>query len=103
MRIKKNDTVIVLSGKDKGKRGVVLAVDPKKNAATVKGLALATHHVKARRSGETPGIRKEEAFMSIAKLMPVCSSCAKPCRVNVTLSDDKKHKIRICNRCRAAV
>ena len=103
MRIKKNDTVVVLSGKEKGKRGVVLVVDPKKDMIMVKGLAVATHHAKARRAGESSGIRKEEAFMSASKLMPVCPSCTKPCRVNSKLSDDKKNKVRICNRCQATL
>lgn len=103
MHIKKNDTVAVLSGKDKGKRGVVIEVDPKKNAVLVKGLAMATHHVKARRAGEVGGIRREESFIDASKVMLVCSACSRPSRTNIKLSGDQKNKMRICNRCQAAL
>ena len=58
-RIKKNDTVVVLSGKDKDKNGTVIEVLPKKGKVLVKGIALKTRHVKARKQGDVPGIKKE--------------------------------------------
>lgn len=102
MRVKKNDTVLVLSGKDKGKRGVVLVIDPKKKKLKVKGLAIVTRHYKARRSGEVSSIRKQEAFISCCKVMPVCPSCDKPCRVNITVNDAQR-KVRVCNKCQVAL
>lgn len=108
MRVKRNDTVVVLAGKDKGKRGVVLAINTKKGKVMVKGIALATHHVKARRAGETSGIRKEEAFFDLSNVMPVCLSCDKPCRVNFVQDSAEKDnaqisKRRVCNRCKSAL
>lgn len=102
MRVKKNDTVLILSGKDKGKRGVVLTIDPKKNKLKVKGLAIVLRHYKARRSGEVSSIRKQEAYIPCCKVMPVCPSCDKPCRINITV-DNAQRKVRVCNNCQAAL
>ncbi len=98
-RIKKNDTVCVLSGKDKGKTGQVIAISPKKGKVMVKGVAVAIKHVKARAQGQVSGIKKEEAFIDATKVMPVCLSCNKPCRVSVKILEDGK-KTRTCNRCK---
>lgn len=99
-RIKKNDTVIVISGKDKGKQGMVLEVLPSKQKVVVKDVAVVTRHVKARRQGETAGIRKEEAYLNLSKVMPICSSCKKPCRVQVKITDG--NKARSCQHCKEA-
>jgi len=98
-RIKKNDIVYVVSGKNKGKQGAVIAISPKKGEVMVKGIAIATHHVKPRRAGEGGGIRKEESFIDMSCVMPVCSSCKKPSRVNVKKLDTGK-TARVCNRCK---
>lgn len=98
-RIKKNDIVHVVSGKNRGKEGAVIAILPKKGKVMVKGIAVATHHVKPRRAGEPGGIRKEESFIDISQVMPVCSSCKKPSRVNVKHLDAEK-STRVCNRCK---
>lgn len=103
MRIKKNDTVVVLTGKDKGKRGAVLVIDNKSGKILVKGVAIATRHVKARRSGETSGIKKEEAFIEMSNVMPVCSSCDKPSRMNFKTLSGQVNKVRVCNRCEAVL
>ena len=71
MHIKRGDNVYVLSGKDKGKTGEVIAVLPKKGKVMVKGIAVATRHVKARKQGETSGIRKEESYIDASKVMSV--------------------------------
>ena len=67
MHIKKGDTVVVLSGKDKGKKGKVLSVFPKKGTAIVEGVAVATKHVKPRRQGEEGGILKQEIAINASK------------------------------------
>jgi large subunit ribosomal protein L24 len=103
MRIRKNDNVVVLTGKDKGKRGSVLVIDNKTGKVLVKGVAIVTRHVKPRRTGQTGGIKKEEAFIHMSNVMPVCPSCDKPCRVNVKTADGTVNKVRICNRCSAAL
>lgn len=100
-RIKKDDNVIVITGKDKGKQGIVIDVDTKKDAILVKGVSIVTRHVKAKKSGETSRIVKEEAYIPSFKVMPVCKSCKKPCRVRIRLLEDGK-KVRVCHRCQEA-
>lgn len=98
-RVKKNDIVCVISGKDKGKTGQVIAILPKKGKVMVKGVAVATKHVKARRQGQVAGIKQEEVFIGLEKVMPVCSACKKACRVGVKVLEDGK-KSRICSCCK---
>lgn len=98
MRIKKNDTVVILSGKDKGKKGEVIEILPKKDKVLVKGVAVVSRHAKARKQGETPGIKKQESYIDISKVMPLCASCQKPSRVGSSLLEDGK-KARACKRC----
>jgi large subunit ribosomal protein L24 len=98
MRLKKNDTVVVISGKDEGKKGKVIETLPKKGKVKVKDLGIITKHVKARRQGETGGIKQQESYLDASKVMPVCTACSKPVRVNVKLSEDGT-RVRICNKC----
>lgn len=97
-RIKKNDTVVVLSGKDKGKKGTVIEVVPKKDKVMVKDVAVVTRHVKARKQGDVAGIKKEERYIKLSMVMPICSSCKTPCRVNTKVIEDN-NRVRACNRC----
>lgn len=98
MHVKKNDTVLVLSGKDKGKEGVIIAITPKNGKIMVKDVAVVVKHQKARKQGDVAGIKRHESFISSAKVMPICPSCKKACRVNYkTLESDVK--VRVCNRC----
>jgi large subunit ribosomal protein L24 len=97
-RIKKNDTVMVISGRDKGKKGTVLAVKHKKGTILAKDIAVMTHHVKPRRAGEQGGIKKEEAYINESKVMPVCTACKKPTRVKSKVLDNGK-RARVCVRC----
>lgn len=99
-RIRKNDMVQVISGKDKGKQGRVIVVNPKKEKALVKGISIVTRHVKAKRQGQQSGIIKEESYVSLCIVMPVCSRCKKSCRVRTKHGDDKK--MRVCHRCEEA-
>lgn len=94
-RVKKNDTVMVISGKDKGKKGIVLEIDSEKNLVKVKDVAVVTKHVKARRQGETSGIKKQETFISLSKVMPMCDGV--PTRVNSKVLEDGK-KVRISSK-----
>ena len=98
-RVKKNDTVMVVSGKDKGKQGVVLEIWKKKNKAIVKGIAVVSKHAKARKQGESPGIKKQEAAINLSVVMPLCGACKKPCRINAKELENGK-RARICNRCK---
>lgn len=97
-RIKKNDLVAVISGKDKGKEGRVIAVYPKKEKVLVKGVGMVKRHAKARRQGDPSGIITEERPLHVCKVMPVCSPCKKAVRVRIKLLDDG-NKVRTCHRC----
>ena len=98
-RVKTNDTVIILSGKDKGKKGAVIALSLKDNKVMVKGVAIATRHVKARKQGESSAIKKEETFIALSNVMPVCGACKNPCRVNSKALENGQ-KSRMCNNCK---
>ena len=98
-RIKRNDSVVVISGRDRGRSGVVIEVMPKKNKALVKDVAVVVKHAKARRQGEVGGIKKKESPVDLSILMPMCKACGKPCRVNVKALNEGGH-VRVCNRCK---
>lgn len=98
-RVKKNDTVIVLQGKEKGKKGTVVDLDFSQGSVLVKGVNIVTRHVKARKQGEVSGIKKEERYIDISNVMPVCGSCKKPCRINTVELDGGKRS-RACNKCK---
>ncbi len=100
-RVKKNDTVYVLSGKDKGKQGLVIAVDHKNDRVLVKDIGIITRHRKARRAGEGNRIVKEESYIPLCKVMPVCPSCKKACRVRIQFMENAS-KSRACHRCNDA-
>ncbi len=99
MRIKKNDTVCIITGKDKNKTGKVIEILHKKDKVMIKGLALSTKHLKPRRQGEVAGIKEVENYIHSSKVMPVCTSCNKPVRVNAKTIDTGQ-KVRICNQCK---
>ena len=98
MHIKKGDTVVVLSGKDKGKKGKVLAVFPKTSKAIVEGVNVATKHQKPRRQGEEGGIIKQEIAINACKLMHVCSKCNEATRIGRKVMDDGSI-VRYCKKC----
>ena len=98
MHIKKGDTVVVLSGKDKGKKGKVLAVFPKTSKAIVEGVNVATKHSKPRRQGEEGGIIKQEIAINACKLMHVCSKCNEATRIGRKVMDDGSI-VRYCKKC----
>ena len=97
MNIKKNDTVIVLSGKDKGVKGKVLVAMPTENKVIVEGVNVATCHTKPRRQGETGGIVKKEPPIRACKVALYCEKCGKGVRVGHKIDGDKK--VRICRKC----
>ncbi|MBQ2896970.1 MAG: 50S ribosomal protein L24 [Clostridia bacterium] len=98
MHIKKGDTVVVLSGKDKGKKGKVLAVFPKTSKAIVEGVNVASKHQKPRRQGEEGGIIKQEIAINACKLMHVCSKCNEATRIGRKVLDDGSI-VRYCKKC----
>ena len=99
LKIKKNDTVVILSGKDKGKQGKVLGTIPSESKVVVEGINMVTCHVKPRRQGEEGGIVKREAAIYASKVQVVCPKCGKGTRVAHKIEDGKKS--RICKKCGA--
>ena len=99
LKIKKNDKVVVLSGKDKGKQGKVLGTVPSERKVVVEGINMVTCHVKPRRQGEEGGIVKREAAIASCKVQVVCPKCGKGTRIAHKIEGDKK--TRVCKHCGA--
>ena len=97
MKIKKGDTVEVLSGNDKGKTGEVLEVIPKMQRVIVKGVNIRKKHVKPRKQGEEGGIIPVECSIHSSKVNVVCPKCNKATRVGMI--KEGKDKIRVCKKC----
>ncbi len=97
LHLKKGDLAVVLSGKEKGKRGTVLSVDPKKGTVVVEGANIVTCHTKPRRQGETGGIIKREAALRACKVMRVCPKCDKPTRLAHSVENGAK--VTVCKHC----
>lgn len=97
MKIKKGDTVEVLSGNDKGKTGEVLEVIPKLQKVIVKGVNIRKKHVKPKKQGEEGGIIPVECSIHISKVNVVCPKCNKATRVGI--KKEGKEKIRVCKKC----
>jgi len=98
IHIKKGDNVVVISGKDKGKKGKVLSVGVNKRTVIVEGVNVATKHTKARRPGETGGIVTQEATIYACKVMHICEKCGKPTRIGYKIMADGT-KSRMCKNC----
>ena len=101
MNIKKDDKVIVLSGKDKGKQGKILIADPKAAKVVVEGVNVATKHQKPRKQGEDGGIIKVETPIYASKVQLVCPKCGTATRVAHKIADGKK--VRVCKKCGAEI
>ena len=97
MHIRSKDTVVVITGKDKGKEGKVLVASPKTGKVVVEGVAIATKHQKPRQQGVPGGIVKKEAAIDASNVMLVCPKCGKATRHAVKLADGKK--ARVCKKC----
>ncbi len=102
MSIRKDDTVIVLSGKDKGKTGKVLSVMPKERKVIVEKVNIVSRHTKPRQEGQEGGIIKKEAPLYACKVMRVCPKCNKPTRPAARVGKDGK-KVRVCKKCGAEI
>ncbi len=102
VHVKTGDTVIVLSGTERGKKGKVLEVSPKEGKVIVEKVNLVKKHVKPRRMGEQGGIIEAEGAMYASKVQIVCPRCGKPTRVgHKVLTDGTKE--RICKKCGEAL
>ena len=97
----KNGKVVVISGKDKGKEGKILVADPKAGKVIVSGVSVDSKHQKPRKQGEEGGIIKVETPIYACKVMLVCPKCGKPTRVGHAIVDGKK--VRACKNCGATL
>ncbi len=98
LHIKTGDTVMIISGNDKGEKGKVLAVSPKEGKVIVEGRNIVKKHVKPRKMGDQGGIVSAEGALYASKVMVVCPHCNKPTRVgHKKFADGSKE--RICKRC----
>ncbi len=95
LHVKKDDTVLILSGDDKGKTGKVLAVSPKEGKVIVEGLNMVKKHVKPRKMGDQGGIVEAESAIYACKVQVVCPNCKKPTRVKHVIAKDGT-KVRVC-------
>ena len=102
MSIRKDDVVVVLSGKDKGKQGKVLEVMPKERKVLVEKVNVVSRHTKPRKQGDQGGILKKEAPIYACKVQRVCPKCGKPTRAAHKVQADGK-KVRICKKCGAEI
>ena len=106
LHVKAKDQVIVIAGKDKGKKGVVTVAFPKTGKVIVEGVNLVTKHQKPRQQGQPGGIIKKEAFIDASNVMVICPKCGKATRiahkaVEVTGKDGKAKvkSVRVCKKC----
>jgi len=100
LNVKKGDTVVVIAGKDKGKKGKVLSAMPKTGRVTVEGVAMVTRHTKP--IGARPGGRiRLEGTIDASNVMLVCGKCGKATRVGHKIEDGKK--FRVCKKCGANI
>ena len=97
VHVKRDDTVIVISGDDKGVKGKVIAVSPDEHKVIVEGANIQTKHMKPRRQGEAGGIVKVEGAMHADKVALYCSKCGKGVRSTIKVEGDKK--VRVCSKC----
>jgi len=99
LNVKKNDTVVVIAGKDKGKTGKVLVAMPADNSVVVAGVNMISKHKKPRSAQDKGGIIKKEGKIDASNVQIVCPVCGKATRVAHNLKENKK--IRVCKKCGA--
>jgi large subunit ribosomal protein L24 len=100
LKLKKKDTVIVIAGRDKGKKGEIKEVQPEARKVVVMGINIVSKHKKTTKD-QPGGIHKVEAAMSISNVQLVCPKCDKPARVKVTIQGGEK--LRACKKCGEAI
>ncbi len=99
MKVKKNDTVLVLTGKDAGKTAKVLVAIPKTNKVVVDGVNVQKKHKKARSAQEVSSIQNQSGAIDASNVLVVCPTCNKATRIAYKIEGDKK--VRVCKKCGA--
>jgi large subunit ribosomal protein L24 len=102
VKVRKNDTVVVIGGRDRGKKGKVRRALPEKESVVVEGLNMIKRHSRAGRAARQAGIIELEAPIHVSKVMLICNKCSKPTRVGTRVLEDGR-KVRICRSCQEVV
>lgn len=102
MNIRKNDTVLVIAGKDKGKKGKVRFAYPKKEQLLVDGVNYIKKHARARKGARQAGIIEQEAPIKVSNVMLLCSKCNHPARIGFRFLEDGR-KVRVCRSCHEVI
>ncbi len=102
MNIRKNDTVLVIAGKDKGKKGKVRLAYPKDQRLLVEGINFIKRHTRARAQVRQAGIIEREAPIHVSNVMLLCNKCNRPTRVGFRFLEDDR-KVRTCRSCREII
>lgn len=102
MKIRKDDTVLVIAGKDKGKKGKVRFAYPKDERLLIDGVNFIKKHAKAIRQVRQAGIIEREAPIHVSNVMLICGKCNKPTRVGFRVLEDRK-KVRVCRVCHEVI
>ncbi|KJU81552.1 Ribosomal protein L24 [Candidatus Magnetobacterium bavaricum] len=102
LSIKKEDTVVIITGSDAGKKGRVVRVIPKKASAIVENTNMITKHMKPNKQYSQGGRIEKEAPIDLSKLMLVCPRCSKPTRIGNQVLEGGK-KTRLCKKCKEVI
>jgi len=102
MNIRKNDTVLVIAGKDRGKKGKVRLVFPKKNRIIVEGINFIKRHARPTGQARQAGIIEREETINISNVMLLCGKCHNPVRIGYKEMEDGK-KVRYCKSCQEVI
>lgn len=102
LSIKKNDSVLVITGKEKGKKGRVISVSPARSKILIERINIIKRHMKPSKKYSQGGIIEKEASLHISNVMLVCPKCDKPTRIGSTILSDGK-KVRACKKCREVI
>ena len=102
MKIRKNDTVLVIAGKDKGKKGKVRFAYPKEGRVLVEGINLIKRHSRAKGAVRQAGIIEREASIHVSNVMLVCNKCNHPARIGFRFLEGRK-KVRVCRSCHEVI
>lgn len=97
-KIRRDDTVLVITGKDRGKRGTVRRVLPREERLVIQGVNMVKRHMRPRSPTQPGGIVEREAPIHVSNVMLICRNCNKPARVGFRLREDGT-KVRVCRAC----
>ena len=102
MKIRKNDTVLVIAGKDRGKKGKVRFAYPRDERLLVEGINFIKRHSRARGAVRQAGIIEREAPIHVSNVMLVCNKCNHPARIGFRFLEDGR-KVRVCRSCHEVI